>query len=136
MARQRWVWACAAVLALGTTAFADTVKFSSYGSGVGDGDAHFAGTLTYSYDSTDDEGTLTITIENRTARSVGGYLSGFVFNVDGNVDVDLDDAPNSEWDGIEYGKETKLNPYGKFEWGATTGSKISLLNVPRKAWPR
>jgi len=79
--------------------------------------AQFSASLDYSYDH-GDEGLLVITLTNTSASSVGGYLTGFVFDIattDDDFEAELENASNDDFE--DTGSES-ANPFGDFDAGA------------------
>ena len=107
--------ACAA-LALAGTASADMIDISGdvFGS-TGMTGATFMGTLEYTYNG-GDSGTLAVSLTNDTPMDVGGYLTGFVFNVD-SVDAVAALSSTTDPDFLNTGVENAA-PFGMFDAGA------------------
>lgn len=107
-----------AIAALAGIASADIVEISgNSSSSIEHTGASFAGSLEYSYDH-GEHGILTVTLTNTTSNSVGGYLTGFVFDVasaDHDFEAELDDASNDHFQ--DTGHEA-ANPFGDFDAGA------------------
>jgi uncharacterized protein (TIGR03382 family) len=77
----------------------------------------FEGGLDYVFDG-GTSGTLTVSLTNTTANTIGGYLTGFVFNigsVDGSATASL--ASTTDADFLDTGVES-ASPYGMFDAGA------------------
>jgi hypothetical protein len=102
------------------SASADIVNISGNGfSSIENTGAQFYATLEYTFDSDDDdEGTLVVTITNTSSSSVGGFLTGFLFDIatsDSDFEAELEGATNSNFD--DTGSES-ANPFGNFDAGA------------------
>lgn len=83
--------------------------------------ASFTGTLNYSFVS-GTSGTLVVTLNNTSASSVGGYLTGFVFNIasaDSGASATLSSATNTNF--LDTGTES-ASPFGTFDAGAALGA--------------
>ncbi|MGJ8637414.1 MAG: MYXO-CTERM sorting domain-containing protein [Phycisphaerales bacterium] len=77
----------------------------------------FSATLDYVF-SSGNNGVLTISMENTTSSSIGGFLTGFVFNidsVDSNATAILNSASDADF--LDTGIES-ASPYGMFDAGA------------------
>ena len=78
----------------------------------------FTGSVDYAF-NTGSMGTLTIILTNTTPESVGGYLTGFVFDIataDAGATVALSSATNANF--LDTGAET-ASPFGDFDAGAS-----------------
>ncbi len=91
-------------------------------SSVGGTGSSFTGSLEYSY-AGGTSGTLVVTLNNTSAASVGGYLTGFVFNIassDSDASATLTSGTNSNF--LNTGEESAA-PFGTFDAGAALGAK-------------
>jgi len=105
----------AAALAVGTFASsvsADVVNISSLGYGIENNGA-FSGSIGYA------SHTLTITLTNELASAVGGTITGFVFNIDGNATALLTSATYAAF--ADLGTSPSATPFGTFDGGAAMG---------------
>lgn len=83
--------------------------------------ANFAGTLDYTYGG-GSSGTLVVSLTNTTPGGVGGFLTGFVFNIDssdGGASAALTGATNANF--LDTGSES-ASPFGNFDAGAALGA--------------
>lgn len=110
---------CAFVLSalVASAAAADTINFA--GSDITtEGIAAFTGSMSWSY-SGGGSGTLTVSLNNDSPTSNGGYLTGFAFNVaSGAFSLSLCGAPNASWQLVQ---NASGSPFGSFDWGAAIG---------------
>ncbi len=67
----------------------------------------------------DGVGVLTVTLTNNSPEANGGYVTGFVFNIDGDATATLASGPEGFYD-LGY---NKASPFGWFEAGAALGKK-------------
>jgi hypothetical protein len=96
---------------------ASMVQFSS-GPLSTNGIGSFVGSMTWSYLGSG-SGLLEISLTNTTDASVGGYITGFMFNVaPSSLAVQLTSAPNGLWQGLQ---GASANPFGVFDFGASLG---------------
>jgi hypothetical protein len=113
------------VAALASVASADVVNINGSSlSSIENTGASFWGSLQYDYDDGDD-GVLTVTLTNTTSSSVGGYLTGFVFDItstDNDFEAELGEASNDNFK--DTGSES-ANPFGNFDAGAAIQSNWS-----------
>jgi MYXO-CTERM domain-containing protein len=79
----------------------------------------FSGSIQYDYLGGND-GMVTFTLTNTTDLDVGGFLTGFVFNV-GGYTVDLDLISTTDIDFAQVPDNENGNPYGTFRSGASLG---------------
>lgn len=89
----------------------------------------FGGMLDYSFDS-GSSGTLSITISNTSDASLGGYLTGFVFNIlssDALASATLSSASNVSF--LNTGTENAA-PFGIFDAGAALGANWTGGGTP------
>lgn len=89
----------------------------------------FGGMLDYSFDS-GSTGTLSITISNTSNASLGGYLTGFVFNIassDTLASATLSSASNVSF--LNTGTENAA-PFGIFDAGAALGANWTGGGTP------
>ena len=104
---------------------ADTVAiFGDIASSNGNTGASFSGSVGYDFVS-GNTGTLTVSLTNTTAPSIGGFLTGFVFDiagVDAGASATLSSATNSNF--LNTGSEN-ASPFGTFEAGAALGANWS-----------
>lgn len=82
----------------------------------------FTGTITY-----DGISELIISLKNT---SLDGFLTGFVFNIDGNATAALSPNPQQEFENL-VGNGLKASPFGKFEAGAAIGGDWSGGGKPQ-----
>lgn len=83
--------------------------------------ATFSGTLDYTFTGAD-MGTLIVSLSNDTPALVGGFLTGFVFNIlsmDDNASASLLSATNANF--LDTGPES-APPFGDFDAGAALGA--------------
>ena len=93
--------------------------------------ASFTGTLNYSFVS-GTSGTLVVTLNNTSASSVGGYLTGFVFNIasaDSGASATLSSATNTNF--LDTGTES-ASPFGTFDAGAALGANWTGGGSPQR----
>lgn len=117
------VLAMGAVGVMAGTAAADVISImGDYSSSIEQTGVSFAATLDYSY-SGGSSGMLTIDISNSTSpSSVGGYLTGFVFNIlstDAFATASLVSGTNANF--LNTGVEA-ASPFGTFDAGAALGA--------------
>lgn len=114
--------AFAAVGAVTAFAHADIVNFSgSVGDSTGQTGATYSGTIDYTFDG-GSAGSLVITLSNDTPQNVGGFLTGFVFNIDSTdpaAAASLTSAGNPNF--LDTGSENAA-PFGLFDAGAALGA--------------
>ena len=84
------------------------------------GDVHskwgeYLASVEYTFDALADEGTLTVTLDNVSDPSNGGYITGFLFNIDGDAIAELDGGEQHNLVGVT---DESGSPYGTFEAGA------------------
>lgn len=83
--------------------------------------SQFTGSMNYVFNS-GTTGTMTITLNNTTSSSVGGYLTGFVFDIasmDSSASATLSSTTNSNF--LNTGSESAA-PFGMFDAGAALGA--------------
>lgn len=83
--------------------------------------ANFTGTIDYTATGAS-AGVVTIVLNNVTPAAVGGYLTGFVFNIDStdvNASATLTSTTNPNF--LNTGPES-ANPFGSFDAGAALGA--------------
>ena len=77
--------------------------------------------------------TLTVTIENTSNATNGGYISAFVFNVPTNITgVQLFSSSDPDFNLLFDIDDVKAKPYGIFDVGATLGSNFCGGSQPWK----
>lgn len=107
--------------ALVSTARADLVSFSgSIGDSAGQTGATFSGSIDYTFGG-GSSGSVIITLDNDTPPEVGGFLTGFVFNIDSTdpaAAAVLVSSSNSNF--LDTGAEN-ASPFGDFLAGAALG---------------
>ena len=107
-----------AIALIASTVHADTVPiFGDSSTSIGNTGSSFSGSINYAFDG-GSLGTLTIILTNITPESVGGYLTGFVFDIasaDGGASVALASGTNTNF--LDTGPET-ASPFGDFDAGA------------------
>ncbi|HZW10643.1 MAG TPA: PEP-CTERM sorting domain-containing protein [Phycisphaerales bacterium] len=112
----------AIVCALGSAASADIVGISgSIGDSTEQTGATFSGSIDYTFNG-GSNGTVVITLNNDTPPAVGGYLTGFVFNIDSidpTVAAALSSATNANF--LDTGNEA-APPFGNYLAGAALGA--------------
>jgi uncharacterized protein (TIGR03382 family) len=84
----------------------------------------FEGGIDYVFDG-GTSGTLTVSLTNMTSNSIGGYLTGFVFNInstDGSASASLTSTTDSDF--LDTGSENAA-PFGMFDAGAAIGANWS-----------
>lgn len=81
----------------------------------------FTGSVEYYYDDVAEVGTLTVTLENITADELGGYITGFVFNIDGDANAVFNPDPQFNFEGVN---NESASPFGTFEAGAALGENF------------
>jgi hypothetical protein len=110
--------AAAAVALCGTWASAGTVNLVSNTSGSTSELGAFTGTLSY-----DDISTLTVTLKNTTPAG-GGYITGFLFNIDGTATATLTPDPTGSFEDLVTTGNLSGSPFGDFEAGAALGGNF------------
>ncbi|MCL4220292.1 MAG: hypothetical protein KJZ65_02870 [Phycisphaerales bacterium] len=83
--------------------------------------ANYTGTLDYTYGG-GSSGTLIVSLTNTTPGGVGGFLTGFVFNInstDAGASAILTSTTNANF--LNTGNES-ASPYGNFDAGAALGA--------------
>jgi len=118
----RYLLATCAVSALATFASADTLFIMADSStSTEHTGSMFSGSLEYVY-SSGDSGTLLVSLTNDTSADIGGYLTGFVFNIasqDANASASLSFGSNANF--LNTGEENAA-PFGMFDAGAALGA--------------
>jgi hypothetical protein len=112
---------CTAAIAIalfGSWASAGTVNLVSNTSGSTSSLGAFTGTATY-----DDVSVLTITLKNTTP-SGGGYITGFLFNIDGDATATLSPNPTGNFSDLVTSGNLSGNPFGDFDAGAALGGNF------------
>jgi len=107
---------------VGTSASAASLNISGdiNTSNGGTGSA-FAGGLEYVFDG-GNTGTLSITLTNTTSASIGGFLTGFVFNIDSaDAGASATLFSTTDADFLDTGAES-ASPFGMFDAGAAIGA--------------
>lgn len=126
--------ACAITLAT-TTAHADIIPFiGNASSSNGNTGTSFSGTIGYAFNG-GSLGTLTIVLTNTTPESVGGHLTGFVFDIataDAGATVALSSATNANF--LDTGAET-ASPFGDFDAGAALNANWAGGGSPSDGIP-
>lgn len=82
----------------------------------------FSGSVSYSFDDVLEVGTLTVTLDNTTDSNLGGYITGFVFNIDGDATATLNPDPQFNFEGVA---NESASPFGTFEAGAALGADFT-----------
>lgn len=96
---------------------AGTITSVNIISGVGNaGLGSYTGSITY-----DNDGLLTISLTNTTDPGIGGFITGFLFNINGNATATLSPSPQHFFQNT--GSENGA-PYGTFEAGAALGGNF------------
>jgi hypothetical protein len=95
---------------------ASSVNISSAGGLSTEGLGAFTGTVTY-----DDVSQLTISLTNTTP-SAGGFLTGFVFNINGDATATLNPDPTGSFEGVT---NESASPFGTFDAGAALGGDFT-----------
>jgi hypothetical protein len=114
------------VLALAAPAGAATVYFDADPTASTEGLGDFTGSLGFTVDGA--IGTLLVTLTNTTDADLEGYITGFVFNIDGeDATATLID---STYDRFQQG-DLSASPYGTYESGAVLGGKFLGGGSPR-----
>jgi hypothetical protein len=90
---------------------ADTVQIAGTGP-----TGAYTGTVEYNFDAGGND--LFITLKN-LASDTNNYITGFVFNVNGDAIAELNPDPDGTFEDL--GPLTSANPYGNFEAGAAIG---------------
>jgi len=119
-----------AVAAMAGTASADPVSITSdsFNSTEATGSAYM-GSMEYNYDS-GNSGTLSISLTNMSNPTIGGFLTGFVFNIDsidGGAFASLLSASDADF--LDTGIES-AGPFGSFDAGAALGANFSGGGTP------
>lgn len=86
--------------------------------------SNFSGTIDYTFNG-GSAGTVVITLTNETPVEIGGYLTGFVFNIDSGdsgASALLSSASNANF--LDTGNES-ASPFGQFDAGAALGAHWS-----------
>lgn len=113
--------ACAVSMAAGI-AHADTIAISGDSStSIESTGAAFLGSLEYTFSSGSD-GILTVSLTNTSGAGVGGFLTGFVFNMDSAdnaASISLSSASNASF--LDTGIES-ASPFGTYDAGAALGA--------------
>jgi len=109
--------AFAAVALFSSWAAAGTVSLTSNSAGSTSNLGAFTGTMTY-----DDVSTLTITLNNTTPAG-GGYITGFLFNIDGSATATLTPSPTGSFLNLTSG-DLDGSPFGTFDAGAALGGNF------------
>ena len=95
--------------------------------GLGD----FEGKITY--DSTQTIPLLTVSLKNTTPAG-GGLITGFLFNVVGDVTLSINDF--SPYTGFSLmSPTTSASPFGDFEWGGAVGGSFTGGGTPSDGVP-
>lgn len=110
-----------ALLAATGCAMADTVSISGNSGGSTDGLGSFSGSLTYQ-PLTASTGKITISLTNTTSASLGGYITGVVFNLPSGGSAPLFSTTNANF--FDTGSES-ASPFGTFDAGAALGANWS-----------
>lgn len=110
--------AAAAVAMLGSWASAGTVNLVSNGAASTSDLGAFTGSISY-----DDVSTLTITLQNTTPAG-GGYITGFLFNIDGDSIANLTPNPTGSFLDLETTGNLSGSPFGEYEAGAALGGNF------------
>lgn len=118
----RSVAATVLVSMFATTALADIISISgSVGDSTEQTGATFSGTLDYSFTG-GSSGVLIVSLTNDTPANVGGFLTGFVFNIDSSdVGAGASLSATSDADFLNTGNEA-APPFGNFAAGAALGA--------------
>lgn len=113
--------ACAVAMSAGI-AQADIIAISGDSStSIESTGAAFMGSLEYTFNGGSD-GVLTVSLTNSSDASVGGFLTGFVFNMDsadGAASISLSSASNASF--LDTGIES-ASPFGTYDAGAALGA--------------
>lgn len=117
----RYTLVTCAIAALTTIASADVISFTADSStSTENSGAMFSGSLEYIFNG-GDTGTLIVSLTNDTSADIGGFLTGFVFNVTNLSDaalISLSFSSNAAFS--DTGLETAA-PFGLFDAGAALG---------------
>lgn len=117
----RGIKLAAAALALGltaTVASAGTVTTFDVTNGTPhNGLGTYNGTLEY-----DDAGLLSVTLTNTSPLANGGFITGFLFNIDGDASASYNPITGDTFQGVT---NEDANPFGQFEFGAAIGGNWS-----------
>lgn len=115
-------WVCAVACISGSPALADIINISGdVGNSTEQTGATFSGTISYLFNG-GSSGTAVISLINETPPAVGGFLTGFVFNIDstdGAASATLTSASNPLF--LDTGSESAA-PFGMFDAGAALGA--------------
>lgn len=82
----------------------------------------FSGSVKYSYDDVLEVGTLVVTLDNTTDDDLGGYITGFVFNIDGDATATFNPDPQFNFEGVT---NESASPFGTFDAGAALGGNFT-----------
>ena len=122
---KRMLLAAGAVLAVGTTAQADSIDISSVGGLSTEGIGSFTGNFSFQANGFSGGADLSISLTNTSSAANGGYITGFVFNINDNPDgsivanyVDADGA-GAGFDNLT--DPVSGSPFGDFEAGSALG---------------
>jgi hypothetical protein len=111
-----------ALAALATAASADTLSIMADSSTSAEHTGSmFSGSLEYIFDA-GNTGTLLVSLNNDTTADIGGFLTGFVFNIDSqdaNASASLTFGTNINF--LDTGEEI-ASPFGMFDAGAALGA--------------
>jgi len=125
--------ATAALLASSSLAAAGTVNIASDSANSTSNLGAFTGSLTYV------GGTLTVSLANTSGLANGGYITGFLMNIDDTnatgVFVDANDATTTGVNEADFGNTgtgAGGSPFGSFELGAALGSNFLGGGNPSK----
>ena len=105
----RGIKLAAAALALGLTASVASAASTTFN--ITDGTPHsglgtYTGTIDY-----DGAGLLSISLTNTSPAANGGYITGFLFNIDGNASASYNAIGGDTFQGVT---DEPANPYGIF----------------------
>lgn len=118
--------ACAvAVLGIAGAASASVVQIADNAAAAQYGYGTFTGSIAYSAGAFATDGALTISLTNTSDVSNGGFLTGFVFNinsVDANAGASLVSGTHAAM--LELGPNEPGNPFGTFDSGAALGGSF------------
>lgn len=130
----RWTTIVGAIVLIAIALLPSVSHAVSFG---GDGTlGDFLGELTYAA-STSSNATLTISLTNTSPVDEGGYLTAFVFNNPGTLITGITLAGSDPdfsllGEGSGFSNGVKASPFGKFDIGASTGSRFSRGGSPSK----
>jgi len=115
----------AAVVALGMhgVASASIINIESNGAAAEYGLGSYVGTLQYTADVFDPEGTLTVTLANTSDPGNGGFITGFVFNID-SADANASASLIQESHSLDGVANEFAGPFGTFDAGAALGGNF------------